>query len=92
MQRFALFGFPLRSTHLSHHPTIPPIRVLFWVANPAGKLHGGIGHPDFPLSPGKATAKLESTTIAGVTLACRLQAVEIMKQQGVLEELGAMHE
>ncbi|KAF8573952.1 hypothetical protein K439DRAFT_891785 [Ramaria rubella] len=42
-------------------------------------------HPDFPASPQDIISKLENTPIIGVTTACRLQAVEIIKQQRVFE-------
>jgi len=42
-------------------------------------------HPDFPASPQDIISKLENTPIVGVTMACRLQAVEIIKQRWVFE-------
>jgi len=42
-------------------------------------------HPDFPASPQDIISKLENTPIVGVTTACRLQAVEIIKQRRVFE-------
>ncbi|KAF8590166.1 hypothetical protein K439DRAFT_1612166 [Ramaria rubella] len=42
-------------------------------------------HPDFLASPQDIISKLESAPIIGVTTACRLQAVEIIKQQRVFE-------
>ena len=42
-------------------------------------------HPDFPASPQEILSKLETTPIIGVTTACRLQAVEIIRQRRVFE-------
>jgi hypothetical protein len=42
-------------------------------------------HPDFPASPQDIVTKLETTLIMGVTTACWLQAVEIIKEQRVFE-------
>lgn len=42
-------------------------------------------HPDCPASPREAISKLETTPIVGVTTACRLAAVEIIKEQRVFE-------
>jgi hypothetical protein len=42
-------------------------------------------HPDFPASPQDIISKLETTPIMGVTTACRLQAVEVIKEQWVFE-------
>jgi hypothetical protein len=42
-------------------------------------------HPDFPSTPREAISKLENTPIVGVTTACRLQAVRLIKDQRVFE-------
>ena len=38
-------------------------------------------HPDFPLSPDDMLSKLENASVVGVTNACRLHAVNILKEQ-----------
>ena len=47
-------------------------------------------HPDFPTSPHETLEKLESHPIIGVTEACRLNAVEIIKEQKVFEREADM--
>jgi hypothetical protein len=42
-------------------------------------------HPDFPTTPRETIQKLETTPIVGVTNACRLQAVEHIREQRVFE-------
>ena len=42
-------------------------------------------HPDFPTSPQETLEKLESNPIIGVTEACRLNAVDSIKEQKVFE-------
>lgn len=42
-------------------------------------------HPYFPSSPQDIISKLETTPILGVTMACQLQAVDIIKQKHVFE-------
>jgi hypothetical protein len=42
-------------------------------------------HPEFPASPQDILLKLESTPIVGVTTACRLEAIDGIKQQRVFE-------
>jgi hypothetical protein len=42
-------------------------------------------HPDYPSSPQDIVQKLKATSIHGVTTACRLQAVEMIRDQRVFE-------
>ncbi|KAF8531517.1 hypothetical protein JB92DRAFT_3105062 [Gautieria morchelliformis] len=50
-------------------------------------------HPDHPCTPLEALAKFESANIAGVTAACRLQAVEFIRDHGVFDrEYGILEE
>ncbi|KAF8511391.1 hypothetical protein JB92DRAFT_3118133 [Gautieria morchelliformis] len=50
-------------------------------------------HPDHPCTPLEALAKFESANIAGVTTACRLQAVEFIRDHGVFDrEYGILEE
>ena len=42
-------------------------------------------HPDYPSSPQEIIQKLENTPIIGVTTACRLHAVQIIKDQRVFK-------
>ncbi|KAF8503159.1 hypothetical protein JB92DRAFT_2833418 [Gautieria morchelliformis] len=50
-------------------------------------------HPDHPCTPLEALAKFESTNIVGVTTACRLQAMEFIRDHGVFDrEYGILEE
>ncbi|KAF8512633.1 hypothetical protein JB92DRAFT_2927402 [Gautieria morchelliformis] len=50
-------------------------------------------HPDHPCTPLEALAKFKSANIAGVTTACRLQAVEFIRDHGVFDrEYGILEE
>ncbi|KAF8515176.1 hypothetical protein JB92DRAFT_3115060 [Gautieria morchelliformis] len=50
-------------------------------------------HPDHPCTPLEALVKFESANIAGVTTACRLQAVEFIRDDGVFDrEYGILEE
>jgi hypothetical protein len=42
-------------------------------------------HPEHPSSPTEMIAKLEKTPLTGVTTACRLKAVQVIKEQRVFE-------
>ena len=42
-------------------------------------------HPDYPASPQGILLKLENTLIIGVITACRLDAIDEIKQQRVFE-------
>ncbi|KAF8505010.1 hypothetical protein JB92DRAFT_3204705 [Gautieria morchelliformis] len=50
-------------------------------------------HPDLPCTPLEALTKFTSTNIVGVTTACRLQAVEFIRDHGVFDrEYGILEE
>ena len=42
-------------------------------------------HPDFPLSPQDMLLKLEKSSVQGVTTACQLEVLRVIKEQRVFE-------
>ncbi|KAF8575070.1 hypothetical protein K439DRAFT_1623865 [Ramaria rubella] len=70
---------------VAYNPLKPPSHNCNWEMAWWDGLAQHYLHPNFPVSPQDIISKLENTPIIGVTIACRLQAVEIIKQQCIFE-------